>query len=437
MYEISIPRLDGNVSCTAQLDGVEDVTFHCLSLRNPNVRNVQCDNETFNATYAFQFDGVSNFVLYCMSDEQLLFNKSLPISIVPSLIAISHTTFTKDQGQLTLHFSKLENVEGIVFLEVQQLDGDGSRVGQVFKIANQTLVQNSPSIAINHTFEGNRMYVLKMKFQNGDYQTEIVQEIVTAVVTLTSTKKLHQNPNTDKFDALFNLTMSSVSFSSQVVAYYSWFILGENHTTTDNLITRKFPLQTACYDVDLNITSVNITTAIATTNVCLQTGINVTLDYIKGIKLGDVSTLTLIVDQIGPDSCLLLEVVNSNQSVLFLKDGSTNSTYNSCTNRGLTAGREVTNRYLYNDTLTNLLTGTYDFLFTTEGQFQVKMVAENEVTLQTETAVVDVININCRSPEIEIIGMSYLFVQCSSFISYLYLVFFLKLKTNESLLQRQ
>lgn len=326
----------------------------------------------------------------------------MSISVVPPHIVVSHTTFVEDK--LTLHFSHLENVEDIVSLQVQQLDGDGNQIGQVIEVANQTLVQNSSSMVINHVFEGNHMYALTMKFQNGDYQAEIVEEIVTAVVEVISTKKLHQNPNTDKFDALFNLTISSASFSSQVVTHYSWYVLGDGHTTTDNLMTRKFPQQSACYDVDLNMTSVNFTTATATTNVCLQTGINVTLDYIKGIKLGDVSTLTLLANQIGPESCLLLEMVDSNSSVLFLQDGM-NTSQSSCTNRGLTTGRDITNVYLYNDTVTNLLTGTYDFLFPTEGQFQVKMVAENEVTSQTEVAVIDVININCRSPEIEIIGM--------------------------------
>ena len=402
------------MSCTSQLNGVKDVTFNCFTSLDSSVKNVQCNNESFNATYGFEFDTVSNFVLFCQSNERLLFNKSLSISIIPTQIVVSHTTFV--DNKVTVIFAQLKNVEEVTSLRVQELDEDGNLIGQVFEIADKTLVQNLSSLTVDHVFEKDRIYSLKMKFRNGDYFAEIEKQIVTATVTIVSSKKFHVNSNTDKFDALFNLTLSSSIFDNLELTY-RWRILDESYVTRDTIVTKKFPQKTACYDVDVNITSVNFTTAMATTNVCLQVGINVTLDYIRGIKLGDQTTFTLIVDQIGPDSCLMLDRVASNKSILFLQEG-TNTTQSSCTTRGLTTGKKFINRYFYNNTDTGLFTGTHDFLFEAEGQFHVNLIAENEVTSQLENAVVDVINLNCRSPDIEIIGNSYSlhFLNCHHYL---------------------
>lgn len=396
------------MACTSELDGVKDAIFNCSSKVDANsLRKIGCVNETFDVTYVFQFQGVSTFVLFCESSGQMLFNNSISISVVPAKVTVSHTTY--ESNLVILHFSQFEDVENMAHLQIKEMDGNG-HVQQLHQIDDATIVfsNSTPTLTVDHPFTRDHIYSLVMTFQNGIHATELEAQIIIPTMKVSSLKKLHFNPNTEKLDALFNVTVSPVFVSLVNDEFkYDWNISGDIFVTSNNVISKKFPLQASCYECAVNITNENVTTARLSANFCLQVGINVTLEYTKGIKLGDVSEFTLTVDQMGPESCLMLEFVGANKSVLFTihKEitNTTNTTQSNCITRGLTDGKELSTRSMYNNSK-GLWVGSFDHLFETEGQFEVKMIAENEVTSQVEIAVIDVININCRSPDIEIIG---------------------------------
>ena len=391
-YTISLP-LSENMTVQAGENGVVQIVFEC------NSTGATCINGTFIAYYNFQFQNVSSLSLIGYSNDDIILSQSVSINITTIDASISHSTYTNET--CILYFEEFENVEQFKGLGIQEFDESGIQIGQYF-YQNVTFDHQANTLVLDHSFLANRIYTFNVTLQNGNYFMTIKKTLILPVFDIKSTKTPSAIPdNAVKYDCAYPVEITSQFAASDSTGFqYNWNLLDQYYSTETNLMEHKFPFNNSCYDIHLNISKAESITAQTTTNICLEIGINMTFEYEKAIMLGDLFILELHVFELGYDSCLLVESpLDSNRITVFNKaDSSTN-----CIDRGLTTNKIISNQILHQQDDGSLM-GVYQFKFDLPGDFEIKMVAVNNVTSQIETALINVINMTCRSPEIEILG---------------------------------
>ena len=394
------------MTCSVRHDGVQQFSFDCDSDNaNSSLQHVRCDNNTFNATHMLKYEGISTFNVMCTATDDVLivFNKTVSISITPSQVDIAHSSY--ENNSITIYFGQFDDVEAISTVIINETDVDRNLLQQDV-LLNVTFDRTNKLCLLDYTFKENGRYVIALTFQNGHYFYVIEKDLILARLHVESTKKLNLSPDASKFDALYSLSFQAIFENVHTEYEYHWKILEELETTKTDQIIKKLPAFGDCYDFHLNVSNDNSILAIAISSICVEVGVNVSLDYKKGVMLGDHTTFTLNVDQMGPDSCLMLEIIGSNTTNIFQKllDKST------CNTTGaLTTNDDIVIHNLVSQS-DGRFVGIIDYLFEQEGEYEIRLTAKNSVTSQTDSVIVDVVNLKCRSPEIEIIGKTLVFL---------------------------
>jgi len=388
------------MTCSVQHDGIQQFSFNCNNNTNVNLQDLRCDNNTMNATLIVIYEGVSTLNVLCTGGggDLIVFNKTKSISVTPSQVDIFYSTYKNNS--YTIHFGQFENVEAISTVIIEEIDVNRNVIQQDV-LLNVTFDRMNQRCLLDYRFKDDGKYAIAVTFQNGHYFTVIKKDLILAKLGVESTKKLNLSPGSPKFDALYSLSFQAVFEKLHVDYKYYWRILEDLEITTTDKILKKLPPVDNCYDFNLNVSNDNSIMAMASiSNICTEVGVNVSLDYIKGIMLSDLTTYILNVDKMGPDSCLMLEINGTNTINIFQKQLDPNTCNSS--------SRLPTNKNVLTHNLVSQSDGSFvgniDHLFMQEGKYEIVLIAENSVTSQIESYTVDVISIKCRSPEIEIIG---------------------------------
>ena len=288
---------------------------------------------------------------------------------------------------------------------IKEHNQNGDLIGQhlLTNISMQDVI-NQKMLVLNRNFHDQSIYTLNITFRNSHYIQNIESRLMLAQLNVQSSKMTNLVTNTDILDSLYPVIITEVSSTGESDVFtYHWNLLGEHSTTNVNKLTKLFPKAntSTCYDVRLNVSSENSITAQTETTICLEMGVNVTLDFTNGIMLGDPTSFTLNLYDMGSDSCLILELTNLSKIVIFSKEG---QSPNSCQERGyITGGKQVISQN-FDQQADGFLISIYEELFLSEGIYEIMLIAANNVTLQMEKFAIDVINQTCRSPNVDIIG---------------------------------
>ena len=411
--EFTIYSIDeNNTVCSVNHNNMWAFNFTCKTIpMDAYTTTVECFNKTLVYRYKPSWLNISTVNITCYkypTDTKNMYEEGIVFDVEPSTVSFSQVDVFSDS--VKVHFEALDKIANLTQVWIDELnttrhliEGTTHNVlDEPITILNESLIYDFQSLYMNldYACQINKIYRVSIEVRNGVFLETFSKDIVVPDLIAKSLKKYYAvTTNPYLVDAYFpyDLLIETANVVNVNFTYHWDYMDNKNETETNTLHIPSMPLIGKCYVAHLTLNSSEVLMVNVNRTICVDTGINGTLNFNYANSFGDASIFEVVMDRFGNSSCIAIDFDGN----LFV------NSINLC-NMHLQISTGTVMTFINN-------ISTVSHVMPTQGDFPLTFMAKNNVHDQLETFIVSVINLTCHVPEINIIGAClYSFEWCSN-----------------------
>jgi len=341
----------------------------------------------------------------------------------PIYINVSHTELKSSQSHMIVVFNEFQASQNhIDKVAIEEVDADVN-VLKTIQLSTIDYSYNSSSkqLLLKRAFHTNTTYKLVLRVKVGFYVFEINGLVVPLdVVHFNSEKRFYtvdalSSTNQVLFDCLhFIYSEPDFAAANDWDYAYNWDVRDSLSVNVATVDTKKFNKKLArvedCYSVDLIIRPSGGVPAKSKGEFCTRIGINATIAYESAIKRGAPSLFQIHVADIGKDSCIAFDTGDGTSQLyaFYTSIGLLNHQKSLCSGR---ISNVPDSHWLV---LTSHNLNEYKVVvnhtYTSTGDFNIKLIALNQIHEQQEPGIQSILDVDCEAPVIDLLGKIFFFL---------------------------
>ena len=387
--------------CSVDHDNSWAFNFTCKFV--PTLSNVSCYNETLEFKYHPFWNEISIVNITCYKfyyDTKIMYEDGISLDVEPSNVNFSHADIFSNS--IGLHFNALNKIVNLTGVWIDELNVSRHLLGDSHKILttpisiiNQSSLYDfeNPFIDIEYTCQVNKIYRISFEVRNGVFLETYSEDIVVPDLVAKTLKKYYAVTNPYLVDVYYpyDLLIETANVLNVNFTYHWAYMENEYVTEVNTIHIPLMPLIGKCYTAYLTLNSVQVLTVNVNRTICVDIGINGTIEFDFANSLGEASIFEVLMNRFGNSSCIAIDFAGT----FFV------NSMELCDMHSQISGATVM-------TFVNNAS-TVSHVMANKGDFPLRFIAKNNVHDQMETFVVSIINLTCHVPVIQIIGMFYNF----------------------------
>ena len=391
---------ENNTVCSVNHDNMWAFNFTCKTISDDST-TVECYNETLVYRYKISWDNMVNITCFkYATDTTSMYEGGIVFDVEPSTVEFSHADVFSDH--VKVNFEALDKIMNLTRVWIDELnttrhliDGTTQNIlDEPITILNESTIYDFQSLfmSLDYACQINKIYRISIEVRNGVFLETYSKDIVVPDLVAKSLKKYYAvTTNPYAVDAYFpyDLLIETANVVDVNFTYHWNYMENENVTEVNTIHIPSMPLIGKCYTAHITLNSSQVLMVNVNRTICVDIGINGTINFEYANILGEPSIFEVIMDRFGNSSCIAIDFAGT----FFV------NSINLC-NMHLQIPTGTVMTFVNN-------VSTVSHIMPTQGDFPVTFMAKNNVHDQLETFIVSVINVTCQVPEINIMGMCF------------------------------
>eukprot|EP00111_Clytia_hemisphaerica_P021129 TCONS_00062242-protein len=403
--EFTIYGIDENKTvCNISHNFLPQFNFSCHSIPDNRSASVECFNETMVFTYKAYWRDHPIVNITCYHDIEKMnvwYQDGVELEVEPVELKFDHGEIQPDMT-MNLHFEYIRLVKNVSQVRVLEVDFDRKKT-VVHDITNITMFDFNSTVGhIPFTFVHGKSYRIWFELRNGVYIDVFAKTFTVPEISVTTLKKYHAVAHDFLIDGYYPYNISASmgdGFYRFNYTKWIWTYMGHVNETEDEILhIPSMPLVKDCYLLQVSVEGLNNLEMRSNQTMCTEIGINATMEFDFAVSLGVTSFFRSLVTREGTDSCLAIDV----DGTLFANN------MTACTMHGITQALGSATQLTFNQSQTQngdaIDLAIAEHLFSAAGEYTIKMIAKNNVHDQVEEYEQSIISLDCRVPELTILG---------------------------------